>query len=68
MEQIIVMHLISAAVTTAAYTWLTHGDAGYIMAMIALYCWVLAVTAIVIDSARMRKRRNANKKRRANHD
>lgn len=66
MERRIVTHLIAAAVATVLYTCLTHDDAGYIMAMVALYCWVLVVTEIAIDSVKEHRRKNAikNKTRR----
>ena len=49
LKQLVILHLAGAAATTALYTWMTDGDAVYILAMMALYLWVLGTAAILLD-------------------
>ena len=45
MKKLVILHLAGAAVTTAFYAWMTGGDTVYVLAMIALYLWVLGTVA-----------------------
>lgn len=49
LKKLIALHAIAAATTTIIYTVLTHGDWAYILAMMALYNWMLGTAAIVAD-------------------
>lgn len=53
MKQLVILHLAGAAITTAFYAWMTGGDTVYVLAMIALYLWVLGTGAMLIDTWRM---------------
>ena len=55
LKKLITLHAVAAAATTIAYTIMTHGDWAYILAMMALYNWVLGTAAIVADIHRDRK-------------
>ena len=68
LKKLITLHAIAAAATTIAYTIMTRGDWAYILAMMALYNWVLGTAAIVADIYHDRKgdrrygtRRNASR-------
>ena len=49
------LHAAAGAVSTVAYVAMTGDDPAYIMAMMALYLWVLTVMYWVIDWARERR-------------
>lgn len=62
MKHLVTLHLAGAAATTVIYTRMTHGDAVYIMAMIALYLWVIGTVAALIDVGRDWRDRNPRRK------
>lgn len=60
MAKLIGLHALAAAITTAAYTVMTGGEASYIMAMMAMYLWVLI--ALISVGIWMKERKNPGKR------
>lgn len=47
LKNMVKMHVIAALATTVLYAWMTRGDWTHILAMVALYEWMLTTTMIV---------------------
>lgn len=58
LRDMIKMHVIAALATTVLYAWMTRGDWTHILAMVALYEWMLTTSMIIQNTWQDRAKKN----------